>query len=397
MKVLVTGANGQLGYDVVKELQKQNIECYGTTRKNYDIVDFNATEKFITNYMPDAVIHCAAYTSVDKAEDERDVCYLVNIAGTENIAEVCKKINAKMLYVSTDYVFDGTKDGFYEVDDKPNPINVYGKTKLLGEQAVQRILDKYFIVRISWVFGEHGNNFVKTMLRLGKERKEISVVADQYGSPTYTANLAPLLVEMIQTDKYGVYHATNKGVCTWAEFAEEINAKLEEFFNSAKRESGTLDDGTEYSVITQQMAVSMDENGNITHTYVRTESYSISNAFPEAANDENAIDTLDLNPDENNTNSNSLIVKYGFAMYQSSVQIGGADSKELTEEEKNSNAMIAIGVQAVITIETSQVSGSEPATEIRKANGDVVELETGKLIQKHAGYSDGLQKYDAKA
>lgn len=222
MKVLVTGANGQLGYDVVKELQKQNIECYGASRQDFDIVDFEATENFIKNYMPDAVIHCAAYTAVDKAEDEQGLCYLVNASATENIAEICKKINAKMLYISTDYVFDGIKDGFYEVDDKPNPINVYGKTKLLGEQAVQRILNKYFIVRISWVFGEHGNNFVKTMLRLGKERKEINVVADQYGSPTYTADLAPLLVEMIQTEKYGVYHATNEGVCTWAEFAEEI-------------------------------------------------------------------------------------------------------------------------------------------------------------------------------
>ena len=222
MKVLVTGANGQLGYDIVKELQKQNIECYGATRQDFDIVDFEATKKFITNYMPDAVIHCAAYTAVDKAEDEQGLCYLVNASATENIAEICRKINAKMLYISTDYVFDGTKDGFYEVDDKPNPINVYGKTKLLGEQAVQRILDKYFIVRISWVVVEHGNNFIKTMLRLGKERKEISVVADQYGSPTYTADLAPLLVEMIQTEKYGVYHVTNEGVCTWAEFAEEI-------------------------------------------------------------------------------------------------------------------------------------------------------------------------------
>lgn len=222
MKVLVTGSNGQLGYDVVKELQKQNIECCGATRQDFDIVDFEATENFIKNYMPDAVIHCAAYTAVDKAEDEQGLCYLVNASATENIAEICKKINAKMLYISTDYVFDGTKDDFYEVDDKPNPINVYGKTKLLGEQAVQRILNKYFIVRISWVFGEHGNNFVKTMLRLGNERKEISVVADQYGSPTYTADLAPLLVEMIQTEKYGIYHATNEGVCTWAEFAEEI-------------------------------------------------------------------------------------------------------------------------------------------------------------------------------
>ena len=204
MKILVTGANGQLGYDVMKELQKQNIECYGSTRQDFDIVDFEVTEKFITNYMPDAVIHCAAYTAVDKAEDEQGLCYLVNASATENIAEICKQINAKMLYISTDYVFDGTKDGFYEVDDKPNPINVYGKTKLLGEQAVQRILDKYFIVRISWVFGENGNNFVKTMLRLGKERKEINVVADQYGSPTYTADLVPLLVEMIQTNKFGV-------------------------------------------------------------------------------------------------------------------------------------------------------------------------------------------------
>ena len=222
MKVLVTGANGQLGYDVVKELKRQNIEYYGARRQDFDIVDFEVMEKFITNYMPDAVIHCAAYTAVDKAEDEQELCYLVNASATENIAEICKKINAKMLYISTDYVFDGTKDGFYKVDDKPNPINVYGKTKLLGEQAVQKILDKYFIVRISWVFGEHGNNFVKTMLRLGKERKELNVVADQYGSPTYTADLAPLLVEMIKTDKYGVYHATNEGVCTWAEFAEEI-------------------------------------------------------------------------------------------------------------------------------------------------------------------------------
>lgn len=222
MKVLVTGANGQLGYDVVKELQKQNIECCGVTRKDFDIIDFEATEKFITNYMPDMVIHCAAYTAVDKAEDEQGLCYLVNASATENIAQICKKIDAKMVYISTDYVFDGTKDGFYEVDDKPNPINVYGRSKLLGEEAVENILGKYFIVRISWVFGEHGNNFVKTMLRLGKEHKELNVVADQYGSPTYTADLASLLIEMIKTDKYGIYHATNEGVCSWAEFAEEI-------------------------------------------------------------------------------------------------------------------------------------------------------------------------------
>ncbi len=222
MKVLVTGANGQLGYDVVKELEKQNIECYGSTRKDFDIIDFKTTENFITNYMPDAIIHCAAYTAVDKAEDEPELCYKVNYEATKNIVEICKEINAKLLYISTDYVFDGTKDGFYEVDDETNPINIYGKSKLLGEKAVQKILKKYFIVRISWVFGEHGNNFVKTMLRLGKEHKEINVVSDQYGSPTYTADLAKLLVEMIKTEKYGIYHATNEGVCSWAEFAEEI-------------------------------------------------------------------------------------------------------------------------------------------------------------------------------
>lgn len=222
MKVLVTGANGQLGYDVVEVLKLRNIECCGTTRNDFDLCDFIRAEKFITAFRPDVIIHCAAYTAVDKAEDEKDLCRAVNVVGTENIAKICKKINAKMLYISTDYVFDGTKKGFYEVDDTPTPINVYGQTKLEGEQAVQKILDRYFIVRISWVFGEHGNNFVKTMLRLGKERKEINVVSDQVGSPTYTVDLAQLLVDMVQTDKYGIYHATNEGECSWAEFAEEI-------------------------------------------------------------------------------------------------------------------------------------------------------------------------------
>lgn len=199
----------------------------------------------------------------------------------------------------------------------------------------------------------------------------------------------------VEEHSYAVYlpEKLQEKMETDPEFAKEINAKLEDFFNSAKKESGTLDDGSVYNVIAQQMAVAMDENGNITHTYVRTESYSISNALPEAANDENAIDTLNLNQDT----SKSLTIKYGFAMYQSTIQIGNAGSKELSDEEKNSNAMSAIGVQAVITIETSHVSGSEPVTEIRKANGDIVELETGRLIQKHAGYSDGIKKYDTKA
>lgn len=222
MKVLVTGVRGQLGYDVIKVLEKRNIDCVGADKAEFDITDFNASHKFITTCMPDAVIHCSAYTAVDKAEDESELCHSVNAVGTENIAKICKEIDAKMIYISTDYVFDGTKDGYYEVDDMPNPINVYGKTKLEGEKTVQEILEKYFIVRISWVFGINGNNFVKTMLRLGKERSVVNVVSDQIGSPTYTGDLAPLLVDMVQTDKYGVYHATNEGECSWADFAEEI-------------------------------------------------------------------------------------------------------------------------------------------------------------------------------
>jgi len=222
MKVLVTGVGGQLGYDVIKELEKRNIDCVGADRAEFDITDFDAAHKFITDYMPDVVIHCSAYTAVDKAEDEPEICHLVNAVGTENIAEICKEIDAKIIYISTDYVFDGTKVCFYEVDDTPNPVNVYGSTKLEGEIAVQKILEKYFIVRISWVFGINGNNFVKTMLRLGNERGELNVVADQIGSPTYTVDLAPLLVDMVQSDKYGIYHVTNEGECSWAEFAEEI-------------------------------------------------------------------------------------------------------------------------------------------------------------------------------
>lgn len=222
MKVLVTGINGQLGHDVMAELERRHIECIGAGRQQFDITDCEAVREFITAVRPDAVIHCSAYTAVDKAESNADACYQANAVGPENIAKVCKAIDAKMVYISTDYVFPGTGEQFYKVDDLTGPINVYGKTKLAGEQAVQRILTKYFIVRISWVFGKNGNNFVKTMLRLGKERENLTVVADQVGSPTYTADLAPLLCDMVATDKYGVYHATNEGVCSWAEFAAEI-------------------------------------------------------------------------------------------------------------------------------------------------------------------------------
>lgn len=222
MKVLVTGANGQLGYDVIKLLDSEGIEFLGTDRESLDITNEENVTRVINDYNPNVVIHCAAYTAVDKAEDEKELCYSVNVLGTRNIAQACKEINAKMVYISTDYVFDGEGDMSFEVTDKPNPINYYGKTKYEGELEVHKFLDKYFVVRISWVFGSNGNNFVKTMLRLGKERDEISVVADQIGSPTYTPDLAKLLVEMIKTDKYGIYHATNEGYCSWYEFASEI-------------------------------------------------------------------------------------------------------------------------------------------------------------------------------
>ena len=222
MKVLVTGVGGQLGYDVIKELTRRGIDCIGADLKEFDITDYEAAYSFITAHKPDAVIHCSAYTAVDKAEDEPGLCHRVNALGTENIAKICKKINAKMIYISTDYVFPGTGDDFYEVDSPTNPQNIYGKTKLEGELAVKNILDKYFIVRISWVFGINGNNFIKTMLKLGKERRELNVVADQIGSPTYTADLASLLCDIVATEKYGTYHATNEEICSWAEFAEEI-------------------------------------------------------------------------------------------------------------------------------------------------------------------------------
>ncbi|MDD3569495.1 MAG: dTDP-4-dehydrorhamnose reductase [Lachnospiraceae bacterium] len=222
MRILVTGVNGQLGYDVVKVLKSRNIECTGVGRREFDITKENDVMEYISSYKPKAVIHCAAYTAVDKAEDEPGLCHMVNVYGTENIAKACEAVDAKMIYISTDYVFSGTGNKAYDVNDETGPLGVYGKTKLEGENTVKKILDKYFIVRISWVFGKNGNNFIKTMLRLGKERSEISVVCDQVGSPTYTADLAKLLCDMVMTDKYGIYHATNEGFCSWAEFAEEI-------------------------------------------------------------------------------------------------------------------------------------------------------------------------------
>lgn len=222
MKILVTGYTGQLGFDVIRELKSRNIECIGTTRNEFSLTGTEKMKSFVREYKPDVVIHCAAYTAVDKAEDEVDICRAVNIDATKHLAEVCKEIDAKMIYISTDYVFPGDGEAFYDPDDKKAPQNVYGQTKLDGELAVQEILDKYFIVRISWVFGINGKNFIKTMLNLAKTHDKLTVVNDQIGSPTYTVDLAKLLCDMALSDKYGVYHATNEGICSWYDFACEI-------------------------------------------------------------------------------------------------------------------------------------------------------------------------------
>lgn len=222
MKVLVTGVKGQLGYDVMKELAANGIEGVGADIEEFDITNAEQTGNFIKNAEPDAVIHCSAYTAVDRAEDEIELVRRVNAEGPKNIAEVCRELDIPMIYISTDYVFPGDGENYYEPEDATGPAGAYGMTKLEGEEYVKSILDKYFIVRISWVFGYNGNNFIKTMLRLSETHRELNVVADQIGSPTYTADLAKLLVAMVQTDRYGIYHATNEGICSWADFAEEI-------------------------------------------------------------------------------------------------------------------------------------------------------------------------------
>lgn len=224
MRVLVTGVKGQLGYDIVNELKKNQIEAVGVDIEEMDITDEAAVNKVIKESNVDAVIHCAAYTAVDAAEDNEEICRKINAGGTENIAKVCKELNIKMMYISTDYVFDGQGTEAWKPDCKDyKPLNVYGQTKLEGELAVSGNVDKFFIVRIAWVFGVNGKNFIKTMLNLGKSHDTIKVVSDQVGTPTYTYDLARLLVDMIQTDKYGYYHATNEGgYISWYDFTCEI-------------------------------------------------------------------------------------------------------------------------------------------------------------------------------
>ena len=223
-RVLVTGVNGQLGHDVVLELKSRGIECKGVDIDDFDLTDAEQTDLYIRRYQPTAVIHCAAYTNVNAAEENEELCMKVNVGGTKNIADTCRYLQCKLLYISSDYVFDGSGDSPRAVDDPTGPLNVYGKSKLEGEEAA-KTNPKTFVVRTSWVYGAHGNNFVKTMLKLGALKAELNVVADQVGSPTYTKDLAKLLADMAVTTKYGTYHATNEGFCSWAQFAAAIMKK----------------------------------------------------------------------------------------------------------------------------------------------------------------------------
>lgn len=222
MKILVTGYNGQLGYDVIKELRSRGIDCLGADKDDFDITNEEETLKAITEYSPSAVIHCAAYTAVDRAEDDEETCRRVNVDGSKNIALACASLGCKMVYISTDYVYGGKGEAPFEPSSPTTPCNVYGKTKLDGEKQVQKYCKKSFIVRTSWVFGINGGNFVKTMLRLSESHDTLTVVSDQIGSPTYTPDLARLICDMVVTEKYGIYHGTNEGCCSWAEFAAEI-------------------------------------------------------------------------------------------------------------------------------------------------------------------------------
>ena len=222
MKFLITGASGQLGYDVKLELLNRGYyDILSPSSSAMDLRNKDSVRDTILDYKPDIVFHCAAYTAVDKAEDERELCSDVNINGTKYIVDACSEVGAKLIFISTDYVFDGSKDGFYLEDDKVSPVNYYGKTKWLAEENV-RGYDNHIITRISWVFGINGNNFVKTMLKLSDTRDEISVVSDQIGSPTYTKDLSKVLVDMALSDKKGTYHVTNDGTCSWYEFAKYI-------------------------------------------------------------------------------------------------------------------------------------------------------------------------------
>lgn len=235
MKIFVTGVKGQLGYDVVNELNKRGHAAVGVDIDELDITKEQDVYAMLDEVKPDGVIHCAAWTAVDDAEDNYDKVMEVNAKGTEYIAKACKKLDAPMIYISTDYVFNGEGTTPWKPGDIREPLNVYGESKYRGELAVEELLDKYYIVRIAWVFGKNGHNFIKTMLNLGKTHNKLTVVDDQIGTPTYTYDLARLLVDMIETDEYGIYHATNEGgYISWYDFTVEIMKQASEYNETYK-------------------------------------------------------------------------------------------------------------------------------------------------------------------
>jgi len=225
MKVLVTGYAGQLGWDTVRLLESRGVECRGVDIQDFSLTDAPAVLDYVLDYRPDAIVHCAAYTNVDKAESEPEICAAVNGMGTLNVVRAAIKVGAKMVFISTDYVFPGTGEEPYKVDDPYGPQNVYGMSKVQGEDAVRSLMTRFFILRTSWVFGKNGRNFVRTMLRLGAEKKEIRVVNDQVGSPTYSKDLARVICDLLPTEKYGIYHVRNEGFMSWYDFASMIMAK----------------------------------------------------------------------------------------------------------------------------------------------------------------------------
>lgn len=222
MRILVTGSKGQLGSDLVKNLTENGFVNEGVDKRNFDIVNREDTFKYIEDYNPDIIVHCAAYTDVEGSEINKTLCHNINFMGTKNIVDACKKFSILLVFISTDYVFDGEKDGAYEVDDFPNALSIYGESKVAGERYIIEMLTKYFIVRTSWLFGKQGVNFVKKMLEVAQTKKEVFVISDQFGSPTYSEDLSKKIIELMFTNKYGIYHITNEGVCSWAEFAKEI-------------------------------------------------------------------------------------------------------------------------------------------------------------------------------
>jgi dTDP-4-dehydrorhamnose reductase len=225
MRVLVTGYGGQLGYEVVRLLESRGVECRGVDVADFDLTDAAAILAYVKTYAPTVIVHCAAYTNVDKAESQPEICVAVNGVGTMNMARAAVAVGASMVYISTDYVFPGTGTRPWEVNDPYGPKNVYGLSKVQGEDAVRSLLTRYFILRTSWVFGLNGKNFVRTMLRLGREKEELRVVCDQVGSPTYAKDLARVICDLIPTEYYGIYHVRNEGFISWAEFAEMIMRK----------------------------------------------------------------------------------------------------------------------------------------------------------------------------